>query len=139
MIGALSLLAVLVGWHPIHSTTLILRETGTEVVGELRAFVEDFPPGSRDEAAIAHYLQSRLGITTGERTPIQWQYRSHRLDGGVLVVDLRLATNTVHGAILTNQLMEEKFADQVNVVAVERQGRRNTVVFLPHQGPQTLP
>lgn len=138
VIGAIGLVAALVVWHPIHSTTLILREGGGRVTGELRAFVDDFPPGP-DGRAIERYLPGRLRIVAGTGVPLAWRYQSHRVEAGVLVVDLLLETSTVRGAILTDRLLEEKFADQVNVVAVERGGRRNTVVFLARQGPQPLP
>ena len=117
----------------IHS-----REAGGRVTGELRAFVEDFPPG-QDGPAIQRYLAARLTIAAANHTALGWRYQSHRLEAGVLVVDLQLDTATLRGAILTNRLMEERFADQVNVVAVERSGRRSTVVFLRGQVAQSLP
>lgn len=126
--------------HPIHSSTLILRDGPArgQLAVELRAFIDDFPPGDTGEA-IEKYLADKVTILDRKKRRIELRYRSHMIDGAVLKVQLMAdAPFGVSGGSVRNRLVQEKFADQVNVVEIATGGRHALLVFLASDGEKPI-
>jgi hypothetical protein len=135
--------------HPLH-TTLTELSVGTngDVEIRLRAFVDDFsaavsgssetprPPfRTPTDSATARYLASRLLLhdTAGRNASLT--LTTVRREGDVVWVTLRASgVRTLVGTRLTNTVLFERFADQVNIVQASVAGRRRTLLFTPRDG-----
>ena len=129
MVALLVALGVLA--HPIHTTSasLVVGARGTSARLVVRAFVEDFPPGS-DSSAVVRYLAERLSFTTpgGRRLPPAVERVTEA--SGVLTVTVSVPTpGEWAGVVVHNQLMCERFRDQVNVLQVKHAGGTQTLLF----------
>lgn len=127
--------------HPIHSSTLSIRETGGLAALEvsLRAFVEDFPPGA-NPTAIDRYIEARVTLADRSGTVVPLRYRAHRIENGLLVVALAASAppGGLAGGTVENRLVQEKFADQVNVVELIIDGRRQVLVHVGRDGAKRI-
>ena len=153
MSGAL-LLSTMVGWlavagnHPTHTSAAELsQEPGGGVSVVIRLFADDIgatvgsPPGRKPAgAALRHYLADRFAIVdrSGTRVALSW-------DDGVIsgdVLTLRSRTRIagdLTGAKVTNRVLTERFADQVNLVRATYAGQSATLIFTRGDGPKALP
>lgn len=134
------LLAVALAAHPIHTTsaTLDLAAATGEARLVIRAFVEDFPPGA-DSAGAARYLAARLVFRAPGGRTLPATLRRLAVAGGVLTLEVGVAApDSWRGVTLSNQLLCERFADQVNVVQDRRGGRARTLLFTPGSPGQAL-
>ena len=138
--------------HPLHTTmTDLSYDPATRALSvTIRVFADDFSaavlPGVPRRAeivvppdtAILRYVTMRFGVTgPGGRVPMRWC--GLRREGKVLFVCLRgTVAGTFAGASLTNRLLTEMFADQVNVVQTSNGGRRSTLLFTPRDGAKAL-
>ena len=119
--------------HPIHTTSASLTLAGDGTPGRLivRVFLEDFPPG-RDSAATAKYLADRLTFTTGDRKRIPLVVRRIGESSGVLSVEIGVEhSGSWTGVSVSNQLLCERFPDQVNVIQVKVSAGSRTLLFGP--------
>jgi hypothetical protein len=158
VVAALSLVAVAASpgsaeGHPLHTTMMDLSydpaSRALKVI--IRVFADDFsaavvPSVPRraeivipSDTAILRYVTGRVGVTgPGGRVSMRWC--GLRREGKVLFLCLRgTVPGTLAGASLSNGLLTEMFADQVNVVQVSYDGRRHTLLFTPRDGAKALP
>jgi hypothetical protein len=148
------LLAAVVGWlalpgsHPTHTSAAELSQgPGGAVSVVIRLFADDIgetlgaPPGQQPTGeALRSYLADRFVILDrwGTRVALAW-------DDGVLSGDvLRLRSRTrvageLTGAKVTNRVLTERFADQVNIVRATYARRSATLIFTRGDGPKALP
>jgi hypothetical protein len=135
------------GSHPTHTSAAELsQEAGGVVSVVIRLFADDIgatlgaPPGQKPTGeALRSYLAHGFVILdrSGTRVALAW-------DDGVLSGDvLKLRSRTrvageLSGATVTNRLLTERFADQVNVVRATYAGRSATLIFTRGDGPKAL-
>ena len=127
--------------HPIHvsSAVITFREPARSVGVVLKAFEDDFPPGT-DSAAAARYLTERFHLLDGGGRRLPLLLLSSRREGPALILTLE-STIPIEprGARVWHGVLLERFGDQVNVVHA-RYGRRSaTLVFTARDGPRALP
>jgi hypothetical protein len=146
------LLAAIVGWlalagsHPTHTSAAELsQEPGGTVSVVIRLFADDIgetvgaPPGRKQAGeALRRYLSDRFAIVdrSGARVALQWD------DGAISGDVLTLRSHTpgeLAGAKVTNRVLTERFADQVNLVRATYAGRSATLIFTRGDGPKALP
>ena len=126
--------------HPIHTTSALLMVPAGGAPGRLviRAFVEDFPPG-RDSSGVVRYLAERLSFTAaGGRRLVTAVERVSEASGVVSVEIAILNPGEWAGTMVHNQLMCERFTDQVNVLQVKQPTGNRTLLFTPGSTPQAL-
>lgn len=145
MIGSLAL--VVLAWaHPLHTTHTEVRElAGGAVEVTIRAFSEDLEAavrrqeGAMGDSALARYVRSRVELHNAAGEPVQLGWAGAARDGEATLLRLRatvpkgLARGRIRQAMLS-----ELFQDQVNVVHL-RGPRRASLLFLPGDGPKSLP
>ncbi len=126
--------------HPIHSTsgTLEAGPNGTSGRLVVRAFVDDFPPG-RDSSAAVGYLAGRLTLTApgGRRLPLVLVRVAEA--SGVVSLEITIPNpGPWQGVLIHNQLMCERFNDQINLIQVKQSGRTSTLLFSPGSPAQPI-
>ncbi len=134
------LVALLAMAHPIHTTSasLVVGASGTSARLVLRAFVEDFPPGS-DSSAVVRYLTERLTFTApGGRRLLPSVERVSEASGVLSLTVSVPNPGDWAGVMVSNQLMCERFRDQVNVLQVKHPDGTRTLLFTPGTRPQPL-
>lgn len=126
-------LSLAIGAHPIHTTSAVLVLTPNEPSARLtlRLFADDFPPG-RDPTAMARYLTGRVTFTepNGQILPLSLD----TIDEADGVVTLQVAVSSPRGwrgVTVQNQVLCERFRDQVNVVQIRIGGRSTMLLFTP--------
>lgn len=139
MYGTLVLLALLGASHPIHSSSALLRipDRSAQAAIELRVFADDFPPGP-SRAAAQRYLADRFRVLDRRGATVPLTVEGITVDGAVLI--LSLSAPVGDGLVrVWHGVLAEKFSDQVNLVRVERGGRRGSLLFVAGDGAKTLP
>ena len=140
--GALTLGLTLAAWraHPIHAGRIELDVTPSGAVSVVvRVYQDDFTPGA-GLREIGPYLDRVLIVTDARGARVSLRTTGIVTEGDRLRVAM---TGTAIGPVshgrIALTLLQEKFADQVNVVDARIQGRRAQLVFLRGDGPQLLP
>lgn len=139
MHGLLFLLAVLGTRHPIHSSSAVLRilDRSPRAAIELRVFAEDFPPGP-SRAAAERYLADRFRVLDRRGATVPLTVDGIAAEGVVLV--LSLSAPVGDGLVgVWHGVLAEKFSDQVNLVRVERGGRRASLLFVAGDRAKAIP
>ncbi len=139
---------VFAGGHPTHtSATELSQEPGGAVSVAVRLFADDIgpavgaPPGQKPAGASLHrYLSGRLVLLDRSGSPVALAWDEGSLDGDVLTLRSRAyVSGGLGGATVTNRLLTERFADQVNLVRATYAGRSATLIFTRGDGPKALP
>lgn len=127
---AVLLAAALLGAHPIHSTVLHLRwdDRSGAIAGTLRIFEDDLRGAARDaRLSPAAYVLKSVGIVAGGRSVPLEICGEQRVADAVLVC-LNAQLPDARDLRVRNELLLERYDDQVNIVRVER-GGATTVLF----------
>ena len=136
------LAAVLGAWrfHPIHAARLEIRAAPDgSVTGVVHVYRDDFPPGS-DLRAIDAYLGRVLIVTdaAGRRVPLR--PIGAEPEGDRLRIGLAgRAAGPLSGGRILVSLLQDRYADQVDVVDATTPGHRAQLVFLRGDRAQALP
>lgn len=158
-VRALVLLAAAAGparAHPIHTTLAELSyDPAARVLRvSLRVFADDFaaavtrnggtrarPVGAMPpDSAIFRYVTERFAVATARAGTVALRWCGTRRAGDVLFVCLRAAAvGSPAGARVRSTLLNEVFADQVNLVQASYDGRRQMLLFTPRDGVKALP
>ncbi len=154
MVSVAWLLAATLGWvafsggHPTHTSAAELSQDSSGTVSVvIRLFADDIgetvgaPPGQKPAgAALRSYLADRFAVLdpSGARVALAWD------DGVILgdVLTLRARARVaggLAGAKVTDRVLTERFADQVNLVRATYAGRSATLIFTRGDGPTALP
>lgn len=154
MVSGAWLIAAFVGWlvlpgrHPTHTSAAELSQDRAGTVSVvIRLFSDDIgaavgaPPGQKPEgAALTSYLNGRFAILdrSGAQMALAWD--AGAIIGDVLTVRSRARiAGGLSGATVTNRVLTDRFADQVNVVRATYEGRSATLLFTRGDGPKALP
>ncbi|HEV8150808.1 MAG TPA: DUF6702 family protein [Gemmatimonadales bacterium] len=138
---ALTLAAVLLARHPIHSSSasLTLAPGERNVTVALRVFADDFPPGHLP-AAIEGYLRERFRLTDRAGRPIALRLDAVRAEGLTLTLTLRAPVSEgLSGVRVWFGVLAERFSDQVNILQARYGGRTVSLLFTASDGPKPLP
>lgn len=133
--------------HPLHTT---LSELSVSADGSvqfvLRAFFDDLsgavvPRTARastmsvpPDSAIGRYLSETLVLTDGSGRRSTLTVAATRRTGDLVWVTLRAAGKIGPGPRLTNRVLFERWADQVNIVQATVGVRRQTLLFTRRDG-----
>jgi Domain of unknown function (DUF6702) len=139
--------------HPLHTTftELSTDPSAHDVSVLLRLFAGDLASavtarasaGSPDrmppDSAMIRYVFERFEITANGvgRVPLTWC--GSRRDRDVMFLCFHARAASLSQARLRNTLLNEIFADEVNVVRVNIYGRRETLLFTGRDVMKTLP
>ena len=141
--------------HPLHTTLAELSyDPGARVLSvSLRVFADDFTAavarrgGARTagatppDSAMFRYVVERFGVATVPGTrPVAWRWCGVRQAGDVFLICLRAAgVPALAGARVRSALLNEVYADQVNLVKASYGGRRQMLLFTPRDSAKPLP
>jgi hypothetical protein len=127
--------------HAIHTTLTVVTADAGGVTLMIRAFADDFSssvarhagrPVPADSSApagdVARYLAARLSANSGASV-LQVQPCGIRRTGDVYWICARIAARTLVGLALRNSMLMELHADQINIVQVNTNGARRTLLF----------
>lgn len=139
--------------HPLHTTLAELTyDPSSRLLNvSLRVFAGDFadavharrargleamPPDS----AMLRYVTERFFVVAPGAGRVALRWCGVRREGDVLFLCLRAtAQRSPAGSRMSNTLLNEVFADQVNIVQASYDGRRSTVLFTRRDGVKALP
>ena len=140
--------------HPLHTTLAELSyDPATRVLSvSLRVFADDFAAAVTREAggrtvgalpsddAMFRYVAARFAVAAPGAGPTPLRWCGVRRAGEVLLICLRAtAVRSLAGARVRSALLNELFADQVNLVQANYGGRRQMLLFTPRTGVRPLP
>jgi uncharacterized protein DUF6702 len=127
--------------HPIHSSAAVITLSPGSAIASivLRAFADDFPPGT-SPGAIERYLAGRFQLTDQEGKPVPLQVDSVRVDGLVVVTTLTASTpRGLSGYRIWHGVLSERFTDQVNMLQARYGGRSVSLLFTASDSAKPLP
>lgn len=125
--------------HPIHAARveLVALRAG-DVVATVRVYEEDFPPG-RDHPAISAYFDRQVILTAANGSRVLLRPVSTTPEGDRLRIMLvGWSPASLTGGKLQVTLLQEKFADQVNVADVHNVGGKQQLVYLAGDNAQPI-
>lgn len=124
-------LVLALAFHPIHTTSATMVTGPAEAQIVVRAFVEDFPPGT-DSAGAARYLAGRLTLMAadGHRLPLEL-VRLEVAGGVITLMAVVRHAGPWAGVRIGNQLLCERFDDQVNMLRIRQGSASQTLLFTP--------
>ena len=140
--------------HPLHTTLAELSyDPATRVLNvSLRVFADDFAAavargaGARTvgalppDSAMFRYVAERFAVAAPGAGPVALRWCGVRRSGDVLLLCLRAtAVPALAGARVRSALLNESFADQVNLVQASYGGRRRMLLFTRGTGAKPLP
>lgn len=153
VVGLASLGAQPADVHPLHTTLAELSTdpSAHEVSILLRVFAGDLASavtarasaGSPDrmppDSAMIRYFVERFEITADGVGRVALRWCGFRRDQDVLFLCFHARAASLSQARLRNTLLNEIFADEVNIVRVNIDGRRETMLFTGREVMKTLP
>jgi len=141
-LASLPFLALLVAWrlHPIHAARVELDlSAGGNVNATVHVYRDDLGPGAA-VADVATFLDRGLVITDAHGSRVALRVVTVAPEGDRLRISL---TGSAPGGLargrLAVPLLQQRFADQVNVVDVRTPMGRTQLVFLRGDPPQVMP
>jgi hypothetical protein len=136
LLAALWTLLAPVSRHPMHTSSaeLVLERDSVRVT--IRVFADDIAT----VGAVRPYLGARFGIVDRSGQPVRLEWAGSEVAGDVLTIRMRgCAAGGLAGAGVSNRVLTERFADQVNVVRAAYDRRTVTLIFTRGDGPKALP
>jgi hypothetical protein len=129
--------------HPMHTSVTELRhEPATHRVEvTLRVFADDFTAaaGQGDDAA-ARYLAGRFTLADRSGRPVALRLlRRESADDALILQLVGEMRSGLTGARVRQQVLCDRFDDQVNLVRASYARRSASLLFTPGAGEKTLP
>ena len=139
--------------HPLHTTLAELAyDPATRVLTvSLRVFTDDFTnavarrAGARTvgalppDSAMFRYVAERFAVAAPGAGPVALRWCGVRRSGEVLLLCLRATgVPALAGGRVRSALLNESFADQVNLVQATDGGRRQMLLFTSRDGVKAL-
>jgi hypothetical protein len=124
-------LALLLARHPMHTSVAELRfGEGAEVQVRLRMFQDDVTTATGAEPArVRAYVQQRFLLYDRDGRPVAMVIDTVASEGDAL--EVRASAPAPAGLKVRHTILQERFADQVNVVRVITPSGTRTLLFLP--------
>ena len=114
--------------HPLHTSyTEIARDRSGRLMISIKVFSDDFQsaltqftPGERGQPNgdedVRRYVQRLFIIRTSDGSPVALSWCGVRSEGNQLII-CAMTSSAVRGAVrVSNALLFERFADQINIV-----------------------
>jgi hypothetical protein len=136
LFAALVTLLVPAAGHPTHvsSTELVYEADSVRVA--IRLFADDITA----VGAVRPYLGERFGIVDRSGKAVRLEWAGSEVAGDVLTVRMRgRVPGGLSGAKVSNRVLTDRFADQVNVLRAAYDRRAATLIFTRGDGPKALP
>ena len=133
--------------HPLHTTltTIDWRPDSRTLQIAVRVFTQDLRgalPGvaAAWDSAVCRYARSAIVVRAATGRTLEATRCTVQDTADVTWIRLEAPAASVAGAMVSNALLFESFADQVNVVQVTiaTRGRSRTMVFTKGDGPKPL-
>jgi hypothetical protein len=140
--ASLALVLLLAAWrlHPIHAARVELDVSAAgNVTATVHVYRDDVPPGATI-ADVAACIDRGLVLADARGSRVVLRVLTVTPEGDRLRIALTgsAPAGIGHGRIAV-PLLQERFADQVNVVDVRAPAGRTQLVFLQGDRPQVLP
>jgi len=129
--------------HPLHTTLTALTydRSSAQVTATMRAFAGDVGLAlTRTRQTDSAYVRSTMALTDQTGRPVPTVWCGARRDGDVVWLCVRAsAPHGLSGMTIVARALCEVFADQVNIVMAEYDGRRISLLFTKGDPPRRLP
>jgi hypothetical protein len=136
LLAALWVLLAPVSRHPMHTSSAELMYERDSVRVAIRVFADDIAA----VGAVRPYLGERFGIVDRRGQAVRLEWAGSEVAGDVLTVRMRgRVAGGLSGAEVSNRVLTDRFADQVNVVRAAYDRRAVTLIFTRGDGPKALP
>lgn len=128
--------------HPLHTSLAAINQSGSNnFTVSLRVFADDFhrhtaardtADGSRPDARIVKYLMRTFVIIdrSGRGIPLKWCGSERVADLLVICLSGQIAGG-LRGARVRYSVLCDLFPDQVNILQVSTDSRRQSILFTP--------
>lgn len=129
--------------HAIHTTLTVISAEKKAITLHIRSFADDFsvsvaqfarhsPP--RDSSAVTSeiisYIRAKFVLTDSRGRPVLLESCGVRRAGALYLLCFRASLPVdISGIKIRNQMLTELYNDQVNIVQIDRSGRRKTALF----------
>jgi hypothetical protein len=122
--------------HPTHTSSAELTCAGDSVHVTIRMFAEDAPEGG----LVRVQVRDRFRLADRRGVAIELAWMGAEPAGDLLLVRIGGRTPIgLSGATIVNQILTDRFTDQVNLVRAACAGRAATLIFTRGDGPKALP
>jgi uncharacterized protein DUF6702 len=136
LFAALGVLLAPPSRHPMHTSSAELVHEADSVRVAIRVFADDIAT----VGAVRSYLGDRFGIVDRSGQGVRLEWSGSEIAGDVLTIRMRgRVAGGLSGAKVNNQVLTDRFADQVNVVRAAYDRRAVTLIFTRGDGPKALP
>jgi uncharacterized protein DUF6702 len=129
--------------HPLHTTmsTLTYDRAAGAITLTMRTFASDVSAAAaKRRAAPDAYVRSMVALTDQSGTPVPLTGCGTRTAGDVMWICVTAsAPRGPAGMSLSDRALFDLFDDQVNIVGVDYDGRRETMLFTKTDPPRRLP
>ena len=135
LVGLTLLLVPAVG-HPTHTSSAEVVLEADSVQITIRVFADDIG----GIGPVRPYLADRFGILDRKGKPVTLEWDGSGVAGDVLTIRMRgRVAGGLSGAKVSNRILTDQFADQVNLVRAAYDDRAATLLFTRGDGPKALP
>lgn len=136
LIAALGVLLIPASRHPTHSSSAELVHDADSVRVAIRVFADDIAT----VGAVGSYVGDRFVIVDRSGKAIRLEWVGAEASGDVRTIRMRgRIVGSLSGATVSNRLLTDRFADQVNIVRAAYDRRAATLIFTRGDGPKALP
>jgi hypothetical protein len=133
---ALAMVVLSAARHPTHTSSAELTCPGDSVRVTIRVFADD----ASEAGPLRRQVQDRFRIVDRNGRAIRLTWMGAEPAGDVVHIRLEgTAPGGLSGATVANQILTERFADQVNLVRATCGRRAATLIFTRGDGPKALP
>ena len=138
--------------HEIHTTLTMVSTTSNSVTFTVRSFADDFSASvarhagrsvPRDssvrDAEVTRYVQARLVVQNALGSVLRLEPCGTRRQGDLYFACFRVSVSgALTGLRVSNRMLTETHADQVNIMQVDNRGTRRTLLFTRASAPATI-
>lgn len=122
--------------HPTHTSSAELVQERDSVQVAIRVFPDDIAA----VGPLHSYLGDRFRLVNRSGDVVRLEWIGSEMTGEALTIRMRgLVAGGLAGAKVSDQILTDRFADQVNVVRAVYDGRAATLIFTREDGPKALP
>lgn len=148
----LALCATVADAHPIHTTLTVITADATGATFRVRAFADDFsgtvarfagkqPPAdsSATDSDVLRYVGAQFSVFDKSGARVGLQSCGIKREKELYWLCFRATIPSGgRGAKILNQMLTELHSDQVNIVQVERNGAKKTMLFTKGSAPALI-
>jgi hypothetical protein len=136
LITALGVLLIPASRHPTHASSAELVHDADSVRVAIRVFADDIAT----VGAVRSYIGDRFAIVDRSGKAIRLEWVGAEASGDVRTIRMRgRIVGSLSGATVSNRILTDRFADQVNIVRAAYDRRAATLIFTRGDGPKALP